>query len=165
MCSEVGPAGAWQRLFNHDASRARARLSAPTVTGVAFPAVGLSQAWNDEAAGVLTATLYAPGPGSGSPPAASAAATTEFRVTLVPTRAPTVRCNGAPHGDALWRQDPATGDVIVTAALPPAGAQLEFQIFTGYVRSGAGEPEAFEPVTVTSEPVAAPAKSKSPARL
>jgi hypothetical protein len=57
MVTEVGTSGDWARAFSrsHDD-----RFNAPTVEGVDYPKLGISQAWNDAANGVLNVTTYAP---------------------------------------------------------------------------------------------------------
>merc|ERR1711860_405336 len=56
MCGEVLTSGDWQRAF-HNAGN-KDRFHAPTVEGIAFPDVGVSQAWNDTERGVLIVSLY-----------------------------------------------------------------------------------------------------------
>jgi len=56
MVAEVIEPGAWRRVF-HNVSY-KDRFTAPTVEGVDFPAMGLSQAWNDSDAGTLTISTH-----------------------------------------------------------------------------------------------------------
>lgn len=74
MVTEVGKAGDWSRAFTNPHP---AKLQAPTVEGVDFPAMGVHQAWNDPASGTLNVATYA------ATPSRRGAATT-FRVTKLP---------------------------------------------------------------------------------
>jgi len=56
MMNEIGTPGAWGAPFNNPNL---AKFNQPTVSGVDFPAIGLSQAWNDLTAGVLHLATYA----------------------------------------------------------------------------------------------------------
>ena len=56
MMSEVGEPGAWTRVFEQPN---RSKFAEPTVEGVAFPDLGVAQAWNDPAAGALWVETYA----------------------------------------------------------------------------------------------------------
>ena len=85
MCADVGERGAWSRVFNGPNLR---KFDQPTVTGVDFPALGISAAYNDEASGVLRVRTYA-----GEP--SKTGATTTFRVEqLAQTEQVLVRRNG-----------------------------------------------------------------------
>ena len=53
MVGEAGGEGAWSRIFNEPNLR---KFDQPTVVGVDYPAVGISEAWYDEAARTLTVT-------------------------------------------------------------------------------------------------------------
>jgi hypothetical protein len=56
MVSEIGRAGDWVRALQ---APFRDKFAAPTVAGVAFPAMGCYQAWNDVASGALHVGTYA----------------------------------------------------------------------------------------------------------
>jgi len=60
MAAEIGDKGSWERAFNNPGYRGR--FSAPTVEGVDFPVLGLSQAWNDNRSGSLFVSTYAATP-------------------------------------------------------------------------------------------------------
>lgn len=91
MVAEVGGPGAWSRVFNTPDLE---RFEQPTVEGVDFPNLGISQARNDEA-GVLSIETYAATPGK-------AGASTTFRVTNIEAQAVHVRCQDAEYHD--WRR-------------------------------------------------------------
>ncbi len=74
MVSQVGKSGDWSRAFTNPHP---AKFKAPTVEGVDFPSMGVSQAWNDPATGTLNVATYA------ATPSRRGAATT-FRVTKLP---------------------------------------------------------------------------------
>ena len=59
MVSEVGEAGAWTRAFE---AAHRDKFSAPTVEGIDYPSLGVFQAWNDPATGILRVGTYAATP-------------------------------------------------------------------------------------------------------
>ena len=59
MVSGLGQPGAWSRAFNKPDL---AKFSAPTVTGVDYPTLGIAQCWNDNAAGALWVETYAATP-------------------------------------------------------------------------------------------------------
>jgi hypothetical protein len=56
MLCEVGAPGAWTRVFDQPNLR---KFDEPTLEGVAFPQLGVAQAWNDSAAGALWVETYA----------------------------------------------------------------------------------------------------------
>ena len=56
ILSEIGEPGAWTRVYN---GRYAPQFHLPTVEGVDFPSLGISEAHNDEAAGQLHVTTYA----------------------------------------------------------------------------------------------------------
>lgn len=59
MVSEIGRPGDWTRALQ---APHLDKFAAPTVEGVAFPSMGLYQAWNDEASGTLHVGTYAAAP-------------------------------------------------------------------------------------------------------
>ena len=60
MMAEFGDAGAWSRIF---AQPNLQRLAEPTVTGVDYPNLGISQAFFDTGRRLLTVSTYAAEPG------------------------------------------------------------------------------------------------------
>ena len=50
MLTQLGEAGSWSRVFNKPNLT---KFSEPTVCGVDYPSLGISQCWNDLDAGVL----------------------------------------------------------------------------------------------------------------
>lgn len=99
MLAEVNDVGGWRRFFTnrtyHD------RFDAPTVEGVDFPSVGLSQAWNDPEAGTLTISTYASTPSKTGLP-------TSFRViNLLPAEreSVTVMRDGESYSDWTINED------------------------------------------------------------
>jgi hypothetical protein len=92
MLSELGEPGAWARVFTEPNLD---KFTQPTVEGVAFPDLGIAQAWNDLEAGVLWVETYA------ATRAARGAATT-WRVTTLPDpSAVAVTCDGRDF--TAWR--------------------------------------------------------------
>lgn len=90
--TEVGGAGSWQRIFNEPNL---AKLDQPTVAGVDYPVLGISQAWNDTENGVLqVATCAATESKRGTP--------TTFRIEKLADGAQAfVRCDDADF--SRWR--------------------------------------------------------------
>jgi len=87
MVAEVGDEGAWTRAFE---APHRDKFDAPTVEGIDFPSLGLYQAWNDTASGVLHVGTYA---ATGD----RWHAETTWRVTNLPNPAAvSIRCDGEP---------------------------------------------------------------------
>jgi hypothetical protein len=60
MMAEFGDAGAWSRIFARPNLQ---RLAEPTVTGVDYPNLGISQAFFDTGRRLLTVSTYAAEPG------------------------------------------------------------------------------------------------------
>ncbi len=88
MLSEVGEPGGWWRLFNESSVR---RFEEPTVCGVDYPRVGLSEAHYDAKERTLALRTYAATP-------AAAGGTTRFRVTnLKQPGACRVLADGVPY--------------------------------------------------------------------
>jgi len=90
--TEVGRAGSWSRVFNDPNL---GKLEQPTVTGVDYPNLGISQAWNDVERGILHVSTYAA-------TSSMRGAPTTFRVKNLPDpdRAE-LRCDGEEHRG--WR--------------------------------------------------------------
>ncbi len=87
MVTEVGKPGDWIRAFTVPHLD---KFQAPTVEGVDYPALGISQAWNDEQRGTLHVGTYAASPDRRGLPVS-------WRVTGLPrSRGVTVRCDGEP---------------------------------------------------------------------
>jgi hypothetical protein len=87
MAAEVASPGDWTRSFE---APHLDKYTAPTVEGIDFPALGVSQAWNNSATGVLHVATYAAAPDRRG-------AETSWRVTNLPrTSGLTVRLDGQP---------------------------------------------------------------------
>jgi hypothetical protein len=90
--TEVGGAGSWTKVFNDPNL---AKFDQPTVTGVDYPNLGLSQAWNDTENGALHVTTYAAAESKRGAP-------TTFRVENLPDPDQVaVGCDGEDH--TRWR--------------------------------------------------------------
>lgn len=59
MAAEIAAAGDWTRAFE---AQHLDKYTAPTVEGIEFPSLGVSQAWNDHATGTLHVVTYAAAP-------------------------------------------------------------------------------------------------------
>jgi hypothetical protein len=111
MVSEVGDEGAWWRLFNEPNLK---KFEEPTVHGVDYPRMGLSQAYYDRRQRTLVLRTY---PIDQSATGSS----TSFRVkNLARPGDCTVLANGAPHDGWAVRD----GELEVTTTV----AQRSFQI-------------------------------------
>ncbi len=87
MVADVGTSGDWIRTFQVSHLD---KFDAPTVQGVDYPALGISQAWNDVESGVLHVSTYV-----GSSDRRGLA--TSWRVTRLPNaRRVSLRCDGQP---------------------------------------------------------------------
>ena len=87
MVSEVGQGGDWTRAFE---APHMDKFDAPTVEGIDYPSMGVSQAWNDVASGTLYVTTYATTPDRRG-------VATSWRVTNLPNPAEVfVICDGEP---------------------------------------------------------------------
>jgi len=116
MVSEVGSDGAWPRAF--DAPHMD-KFDAPTVEGVDFPALGVSQAWNDPSSGTLYVTTYPTTPDRRGND-------TSWRVTNLPNPDDVyVLCNGEP----FERVEVEGTD---TVRLDTTMDDRQYQIYTGY---------------------------------
>lgn len=119
MVAEVGLPGAWRRLFENQGFRDR--FSAPAVVGVDFPRLGISRAWNDRQAGLLTITTYV------GTPSQEGTATT-FRVVRVPgadLKSMVVTCDGKPYQNWVALSDSSL-------EIHTEVAEHTFAVFTGY---------------------------------
>ena len=126
MLAEVGKGGDWTAAF--DAPHMD-KFTAPTVEGIDFPSLGVSQAWNDIATGTLHVSTYAASPDKRG-------AETSWRVTNLPSTAKiTVRVDGQP-----FTRFQATGPN--TIRLDTTIDNRRYEIVTGY--RGAGKPFAAE---------------------
>ena len=74
MAAEIGGPGDWTRAFE---AQHLDKYSAPTVEGIEFPSLGVSQAWNDRTTGTLHVVTYAAAP-------EKRGAATRWRVTNLP---------------------------------------------------------------------------------
>lgn len=138
MAAEVAGPGDWARAFQ---TPHLDKYTAPTVEGIDFPALGVSQAWNDEASGVLHVGTYAAAP-------EKRGSATRWRVINLPRVTNlTVRLNGAPFN----RFTAAGPDAIEIESTIDAH---QFAIETGY--RGAG-------TRVAAEPSASPRRRTTPA--
>lgn len=116
MVAEVGKPGAWTQLFRHPNLR---KFLQPTVEGVDYPTLGVTQAWNDLSAGVLHIATYAGD-------SARAGQATSFRVRGIPDTARVeVRCDGAPY--TAWRVNSVDAITIETTC-----ETRSFEVMTGY---------------------------------
>ena len=120
MVTDVADSGDWQRLFN---SPNLAKFEQPTIEGIEFPRIGLSQAWNDLAHGMLQVTTYAVKP-------SLVGQQTAFRVTGIPNKNDStyVRCDGTEY--ANWKSLGSDTIEIRTEI-----GSHSFQIYTGYRES------------------------------
>ena len=125
MVSEVGNDGDWIRAFE---APHMDKFDAPTVEGVDFPSLGLTQAWNDTASGTLHVGTYATTPDRQG-------VDTSWRVTNLPnTNDLFILCDGEP-----FDRYEVTGDGVVQ--LDTTIDTRQYQIFTGY-RGPGGRPAA-----------------------
>jgi hypothetical protein len=128
MAAEVASPGDWSRAF--DAPHLD-KYTAPTVEGIDFPSLGLSQAWNHRATGVLYVTTYAAAPDERG-------TETSWRVTNLPSTSElTVRLNGQP----FTRFEVTGPDTIRIDSTIDAH---QFEIVTGYRGDGSGQARALD---------------------
>jgi Linalool dehydratase/isomerase len=148
MAAEIGGRGDWTRAFE---ARHQDKYTAPTIEGIEFPSLGVSQAWNDRAAGVLHVGTYAAAP-------EKRGAATRWRVTNLPsTTNLTLRLNGQPF-TRFAVVDPRTVEVTSTIDVH------QFEIVTGYRGDGtrAEVGPAMKPRTVASASLLASAGDSEP---
>ena len=116
MVSEIGGDGAWPSAFE---APHMDKFDAPTVEGVDFPALGVSQAWNDTASGTLYVTTYPTTPDRRGNE-------TSWRVTNLSNPADVfVLCDGEPF-------ERVTVEGTNTVRLDTTMDDRQYQIFTGY---------------------------------
>jgi Linalool dehydratase/isomerase len=140
MAAEIGGPGDWTRAF---AATRLDKYTAPTVEGIEFPSLGVSQAWNDQATGTLHVVTYAAAPDKRG-------AATKWRVTNLPGTANlTVRLNGQPFG-RFAAAGPRTIEITSTIDAH------RFEIVTGYRGDG---------TRVEAEPPARPRTAASASLL
>ena len=129
MAAEIGGPGDWTRAFQ---APHLDKYTAPTVEGIEFPSLGVSQAWNDRATGTLHVVTYAAAP-------EKRGASTRWRVTNLPsTTNLSARLNGQPFS-RFSVVGPRTIEITSTVDAH------QFEIVTGYRGDGtraAGEPPA-----------------------
>ncbi len=140
MAAEIaaGP-GDWTRAFD---ARHMDKFTAPTVEGIEFPSLGVSQAWNDRSTGTLHVGTYAAAP-------EKRGAETRWRVTNVPSVTNlTVRLNGQPF-TRVAAVGPRTIELTTTID------SHRFEIVTGYRGDGPRAAAAEPPVQPRTEEAAA----------
>ena len=127
MAAEIAGPGDWTRAFE---APYLDKFTAPTVEGIDFPSLGVSQAWNDLTAGTLRVVTYAAAP-------EKRGAATRWRVTNLPgTTNLTLRLNGQPF-TRFAAVGPRTIEITTTIDAH------QFEIVTGY--RGDGTRAAVEP--------------------
>jgi hypothetical protein len=120
MAAEIGGPGDWTRAFE---AQHLDKYSAPTVEGIDFPSLGVSQAWNDRTTGTLHVVTYAAAPDKRG-------AATSWRVTnLAGVTNLTVRLNGQPF-TRFAAVGPSTIEITSTIDAH------QFEIVTGYRGDG-----------------------------
>ena len=116
MVSEVGNGGGWLRAFEAPHMN---KFEAPTVEGIDFPSLGITQAWNDTASGTLYLATFATTPDRRG-------VETSWRVTNLPNPDDVfVLCDGEP----FERFEVEGSDSIRVDATIDS---RQYQIFTGY---------------------------------
>jgi hypothetical protein len=120
IAAEIAGPGDWTRAF--EASHLD-KYTAPTVEGIEFPSLGVSQAWNDRATGILHVVTYAAAP-------EKRGAATKWRVTNLPgTTNLSVRLNGQAFS-RFAAVGPRTIEITSTIDAH------QFEIVTGYRGDG-----------------------------
>ena len=120
MAAEVAAQGDWMRAFE---GRYQDKFTAPTVEGIEFPTLGVSQAWNDRATGILHVGTYAAAPDKRG-------TATRWRVTNLPTlNGISIRLNGQPFA-RFAAVGPRTIELTTTVDAH------QFEIVTGYRGDG-----------------------------
>ena len=116
MVSEVGTGGGWLRAFE---APHLDKFDAPTVEGVDYPSLGVSQAWNDIASGTLYVTTYPTTPDRRG-------VETSWRVTNLSNPDDVfVLCDGEPFERV---EVEGTNTIRLDADID----NRQYQIFTGY---------------------------------
>jgi hypothetical protein len=157
MTAEMGRPGDWIRAFG---APHMDKFTAPTVEGIDFPSLGISQAWNDPASGILRVSTYAAAPDKRGAP-------TSWRVTSLPrTSNLVVRLNGQPFSRfAVVGPNAIRIDTTIDAH--------QFEIVTGYRGTAAradavDQADPIRPVTAAAQaiaPAAAPANPRQARNL
>lgn len=121
MAAEIaGGPGDWTRAFE---ARYMDKFTAPTVEGIEFPSLGVSQAWNDRTTGTLYVVTYAAAP-------EKKGTATRWRVTNLPSVTNlTIRLNGKPFSRFV-AVGPRTIELTSTIDAH------QFEIVTGYKGDG-----------------------------
>ena len=121
MVSQIGRGGDWARAFE---APHLDKFAAPTVEGIDFPALGVSQEWNDPASGALHVGTYAATP-------SRRGGATSWRVTTLPNaNAVSITVDGQP----FTRFDVTSQTAI---RIDTTIDSRQFRIVTGY--RGAGQ--------------------------
>jgi hypothetical protein len=116
MAAEIGAPGDWTRAFT---ASHQDKYTAPTVEGVEFPSLGVSQAWNDRTTGTLHVVTYAAAQDKRG-------TETRWRVSNLPSVTNlTVRSNGQPFSRFV-AVGPRTIEITSTIDAH------QFEIVTGY---------------------------------
>ena len=116
MLAEIGTEGSWWRIFNQPNL---GKFEEPEVTGVDYPTLGVSQAWNDLEHGMLKVETYAA-------TQSRRGDATSFRVERIPDLEEAfIRLDGEPFFQ--WRRND-DGSIDIDTDV----GDHSFQIFTGY---------------------------------
>lgn len=128
MVSQIGKGGDWARAFE---APHLDKFTAPTVEGIDFPALGVSQAWNDPASGTLHVGTYAATP-------SRRGGATSWRVTNLPNaNAVSITVDGQPF---TRFEVTSPTSIRIDATID----SRQFRVVTGY--RGAGQrADAAEP--------------------
>jgi len=154
MAAEIASPGDWTRAFE---ARHLDKFTAPTVEGIEFPSLGVSQAWNDRTTGTLHVVTYAAAPDKRG-------GATRWRVTNLPSVTNlTVRANGQPF-TRFAAVGPRTIEITSTIDVH------QFEIVTGYRGDGAraamdppAKPRAVAAASLLASPGDGGAAPKPPA--
>jgi len=148
MAAEVASPGDWSRAFE---APHLDKYTAPSVEGIDFPSLGVSQAWNNRATGVLHVVTYAAAPDRQR-------SETSWRVTNLPsTDNLSVRLNGQPF---TRFEVTGPGTIRIDSTIDAH----QFEIVTGY-RGGPGQAQAQpqRPVGRTAASASVVAAARDPA--
>jgi hypothetical protein len=116
IAAEIAGPGDWTRAFE---APHLGKYTAPTVEGIEFPSLGVSQAWNDRATGMLHVVTYLAAPDRRG-------VATKWRVTNLPSSSSVaVRLNGQPFS-RFSAVGPRTIEITSTIDAH------QFEIVTGY---------------------------------
>jgi Linalool dehydratase/isomerase len=144
MAAEIAGPGDWTRAFE---APHLDKYTAPTVEGIEFPSLGVSQAWNDRASGTLHVVTYAAAPDKRG-------AATRWRVTNLPSSSNVaVRLNAQPFS-GFSAVGPRTIEITSTIDAH------QFEIVTGYrgdgTRVASTEPPVKSPTVASASLLASP---------